>query len=73
MSDDSIWGVITIPKIREGVVTRMTVLPVSGVISDIYVETGEQQISFLEEVRFDLNARVNVQRIIVLGGPHQFE
>ena len=61
-------GGITIPKIKGGIVTRMTVLPVGGVISDINIETSEPQVSFAEEVRFDLNAWINVQRIIVVGG-----
>ena len=61
-------GKISIPKIRGGVVTRMTVLPVSGVISELNIETSESQISFPEEVRFDLNAKIHIQRIIVVGG-----
>jgi len=61
-------GVISLPKIRGGVVTRMTVLPVSGVISEIDIETSESSISFADEVRFDLNARINIQKIIVIGG-----
>jgi hypothetical protein len=61
-------GVISLPRIRGGVVTRMTVLPVSGVISEIDIETSESSISFADEVRFDLNARINIQKIIVIGG-----
>ena len=51
-----------------GVVTRMTVLPVSGVISEITIETCESSISFPEEIGFDLNAEINIQRIIIVGG-----
>lgn len=64
-------GKISIPKIRGGIVTRMTVLPVSGVIAEINIETSESEISFPEEVRFDLNAKINIQRIILVGGPAQ--
>ena len=42
---------------KGGVVTRMTVLPVSGVISEITIETSESGISFPEEIGFDLNAK----------------
>ena len=62
-------GVITLPKIRGGVVTRMTVIPANGVISEIDIETSESSISFPEEVRFDADARINIQRIIIVGGP----
>lgn len=69
MVNGETWsGVISLPKIRGGVVTRMTVLPVSGVISEIDIETSESSISFADEVRFDLNARINIQKIIVIGG-----
>ena len=68
MSNENPLGSITIPKIRGGVVTRMTVLPVSGVIAEMDIETSESSISFPEEVRFDLNAKINIQRIIIVGG-----
>jgi len=60
--------VISIPKIRGGVVTRMTVNPASGVISEIFIETSESSIAFPDEVRFDLDAKINIQRIIIVGG-----
>ena len=68
MSSENPSGVITFPKIKGGVVTRMTVLPASGVISEICIETSESSISFPEEIRFDLNAVINIQRIIIVGG-----
>ena len=39
------------------VVTRMTILPVNGVISEITIETSESGISVPEEIGFDLNAK----------------
>ena len=42
--------------------------PASGVISEIFIETSESSISFPEEVRFDLDAKINIQRIIIVGG-----
>ena len=68
MSSENPLGSITIPRIQGGVVTRMTVLPASGVIADMNIETSESSISFPEEVRFDLNAKINIQRIIIVGG-----
>jgi hypothetical protein len=68
LSSGNPLGVITLPKIRGGVVTRMTILPLSGVIAEIDIETSESSISFPEEVRFDLNAKINIQRIIIVGG-----
>ena len=68
LSSENPSGVISIPKIRGGVVTRMTVNPASGVISEIFIETSESSISFPEEVRFDLDAKINIQRIIIVGG-----
>ena len=68
LSSENPSGVISIPKIRGGVVTRMTVNPTSGVISEIFIETSESSISFPEEVRFDLDAKINIQRIIIVGG-----
>ena len=68
LSSENPSGVISIPKIRGGVVTRMTVNPVSGVISEIFIETSESSIAFPEEVKFDLDAKINIQRIIILGG-----
>ena len=46
LSSENPSGVISIPKIRGGVVTRMTVNPTSGVISEIFIETSESSISF---------------------------
>ena len=68
LSGENPSGIISIPKIRGGVVTRMTVNPTSGVISEIFIETSESSISFPEEVRFDLDAKINIQRIIIVGG-----
>jgi len=68
LSGENPAGSISFPRIRGGIVTRMTVLPVSGVISDINIETSESSISFPEEIRFDLNAKINIQRIILVGG-----
>ena len=68
LSGENPAGSISFPRIRGGIVTRMTVLPVSGVISDINIETSESSISFPEEIRFDLNAKINIQRIIIVGG-----
>jgi len=68
LNSENSSGVITLPRIRGGIVTRMTVLPVSGVISEIDIETSESSISFADEVRFDLNARINIQKIIIIGG-----
>lgn len=68
LSRENPAGSISFPRIKGGIVTRMTVLPVSGVISEINIETSESSISFPEEVRFDLNAKINIQRIILVGG-----
>jgi len=68
MSSENPLGVITVPKIKGGFVTRMTINPVSGAISSITIETSEPGISFPEEVRFDQNATINIQRIIIIGG-----
>ena len=68
LSGENPAGSISFPRIKGGIVTRMTVLPVSGVISDINIETSESSISFPEEIRFDLNAKINLQRIILVGG-----
>jgi hypothetical protein len=68
LSSENPSGVISIPKIRGGVVTRMTVNPASGVISEIFIETSESSIAFPDEVRFDLDAKINIQRIIIVGG-----
>lgn len=68
MSSENPSGVITIPKIVGGIVTRMTVNPISGVISKINIETSESSISFPEEIQFDLNAEIHIQRIIIIGG-----
>jgi len=68
LSSENPSGVISIPKIRGGVVTRLTVNPASGVISEIFIETSESSIAFPDEVRFDLDAKINIQRIIIVGG-----
>jgi hypothetical protein len=68
MSSENPSGVISLPKIKGGVVTRMTIIPASGVISEIDIETSEPSISFPEEVRFDADARINIQRIVIVGG-----
>ena len=68
MNGEKPIGVISLPKAQVGVVTRMTVLPINGTICEMNIETSDSGISFPEEVRFDLNARVNIQRIVVVGG-----
>ena len=68
MTREKTMGAITLPKIRGGVVTRMSVLPVNGAISDMEIETSGSSISFPEEIRFDLNAKIHIQRIIIIGG-----
>lgn len=62
-------NVIAFPRVTGGTVTRMTILPLSGVISELDIETSESRVSFPAEVRFDLNAKINIQRIILVGGP----
>ena len=69
MCSEKTAGVITLPRIKGGVVTRMTVLPINGTICEMNIETSDSNISFPEEIRFDLNARINVQKIVVVGGP----
>lgn len=71
MSGENPSGVITFPNVLGGVVTRMTVNPISGVISSINIETSESSVSFPEEVRFELNAQINIQKIIIIGGSGQ--
>ena len=71
MSGENPSEVITFPNVLGGVVTRITVNPISGVISKINIETSESSISFPEEVRFELNAEINIQKIIIIGGPGQ--
>jgi len=61
-------GTIMLPKVRGGVVTRMTVVPVNGSICEMNIETSESSISFPEEVRFDLCAKIHIQRIVIVGG-----
>ena len=61
-------GAIMLPKVRGGVVTRMTVVPVNGSICEMNIETSESSISFPEEVRFDLCAKIHIQRIVIVGG-----
>lgn len=68
MSDEKPMGVITIPRIQGGVVTRMTVLPVNGAIYDMEIETSESSISFPEPIRFDFTAKIHIQRIVLVGG-----
>ena len=68
MSSEKPIGVISLPKVQGGVVTRMTVLPINGTICNMDIETSESSISFPEEIRFDLNAKINIQRIVVVGG-----
>ena len=68
MGDEKPVGIISLPKIKGGIVTRMTVLPINGTICEIDIETSESSISFPEEVRFDLNAKIHIQKIIVVGG-----
>lgn len=68
MTSEKTKGAITLPKIKGGVVTRMTVLPVTGAISEMYIETSESGISFPEEIRFDLNAKIYIQRMVIIGG-----
>ena len=69
LSGENPAGSISFPRIRGGIVTRMSIIPVTGVITDLNIETSETSISFPEEVRFDLNAKINIQRIILIGGP----
>ena len=71
MSGENPSGVITFPNVLGGVVTRMTVNPISGVISSINIETSESSVSFPKEVRFELNAEINIQKIIIIGGSGQ--
>jgi len=68
MSSEKPTGVISLPKVQGGVVTRMTVLPINGTICNMDIETSESSISFPEEVRFDQSAKINIQRIVVVGG-----
>jgi len=68
MSGEKSGGIISLPKVQGGVVTRMTVLPLNGTICEMDIETSESSISFPEEIRFDLNARINIQKIILVGG-----
>jgi hypothetical protein len=68
MNSEKPIGVISLPKVQGGVVTRMTVLPINGTICNMDIETSESSISFPEEVRFDLSAKINIQRIVVVGG-----
>jgi hypothetical protein len=69
LSGENPAGSISFPRIRGGIVTRMSIIPVTGVITELNIETSEPSISFPEEVRFDLNAKINIQRIIIIGGP----
>ena len=68
LSGENPAGSISFPRIRGGIVTRMSIIPVTGVITELNIETSEPSISFPEEVRFDLNAKINIQRIIIIGG-----
>ena len=68
MSEERPMGDITLPKIQGGVVTRMTILPINGTICEMDIETSDSHLIFPEEIKFDLNAKINIQRIIVIGG-----
>jgi len=68
MSSEKPVEIISLPRIKGGIVTRMTVLPINGTICEIDIETSESSISFPEEIRFDLNAKIHIQKIIVVGG-----
>ena len=67
MSSANPSGVISLPRIQGGVVTRMTVLPSKGVICYLEIETSESSISFPDPLKFDVDAEINIQRIIFVG------
>jgi len=67
MSSENPSGVISLPRIQGGVVTRMTVLPSNGAICYLEVETSESSISFPDPIKFDIDAEINIQRIVIIG------
>ena len=67
MSSANPSGVISLPRIQGGVVTRMTVLPSNGAICYLEIETSEPCISFPDPLKFDVDAEINIQRIVIVG------
>ena len=67
MSSENPSGVISLPRIQGGVVTRMTVLPSNGTICYLEVETSELSISFPDPLKFDVDAEISIQRIVIVG------
>jgi hypothetical protein len=67
MSSENPSGVISLPRIQGGVVTRMTVLPSNWAICYLEVETSESSISFPDPLKFDVDAEINIQRIVIVG------
>ena len=65
MSSENPAGVISLPRIQGGVVTRMTVLPTKGVICYLEIETSESSISFPDLLKFDVDAEINIQKIFI--------
>jgi hypothetical protein len=70
MASENSSGVITFPRNRGDIVTHTMVLPTSGkiIVEEMNIETGEPAISFLETVRSDLIAKINVPRLILVDG-----
>ena len=67
MSSENSSGVVSLPKIQGGVVTRMSVLLSNGSICYLEIETSESCISFPDPLKFDLAAEINIQRIVIIG------
>ena len=67
MSSENPSGVISLPRIRGGVATRMTVLPSNGAICYLEIETSESSISFPDPLKFDVDAEINIQKIVIVG------
>ena len=70
MASENSLGVIIFPRNRGDIVTHTMVLPTSGkiIVEEINIGTSESAISFPEAVLSDLNAKINLQRIILVGG-----
>lgn len=71
MTEDYTLRSITFPKVEGGIVTRMTVTPSTGAITEINIETPNDHVEFPDKCMVDLNCKINIQRIITVGGKNE--
>jgi hypothetical protein len=51
-----------------GIVTRMTVIAATGAITEINIEIDGDKVEFPETIIVDLNCKINLQKMIRIGG-----